>query len=152
MFKGGDFDLTIVSHTEPMDIDIYARPADYYFAYDDADFQALMADFATETDEGRRAGLLAEAQRKIADDQVNAYLFQLAKTGRGGGEAEGLVGELAHPGERPDGGLLGRTERRSATGAAVRPETAAPSMPERTVSEGDRPDRPADRERPVSAR
>ena len=30
VFKGGDYDLTIVSHTEPMDIGIYARP-DYYF-------------------------------------------------------------------------------------------------------------------------
>src|SRR5690606_17001269 len=29
-FKGKDFDLTIVSHTEPMDFNIYANP-DYYF-------------------------------------------------------------------------------------------------------------------------
>ena len=89
VFKAHDFDLTVVSHTEPMDIDIYARP-DYYFGYDDADFQALMADFATETDEGRRAELLAEAQRKIADDQVNAYLFQLAKTGVAAAKLKGL--------------------------------------------------------------
>jgi peptide/nickel transport system substrate-binding protein len=34
VFRGKDFDLTIVSHTEPMDINIYARP-DYYFQYDD---------------------------------------------------------------------------------------------------------------------
>jgi len=80
VFKGRDFDLTIVSHTEPMDLNIYARP-DYYFQYDDADFQALMASFATETDADERQRILAEAQHKLADDQVNAYLFQLAKTG-----------------------------------------------------------------------
>jgi len=80
VFKGRDFDLTIVSHTEPMDLNIYARP-DYYFQYDDADFQALMATFATETDADERQRLLGEAQRTIADAQVNAYLFQLAKTG-----------------------------------------------------------------------
>ena len=89
VFKGKDFDLTIVSHTEPMDINIYARP-DYYFQYDDADFQALMAAFAVETDEAKRVELLGEAQRKIADDQVNAYLFQLAKTGVAAAKLKGL--------------------------------------------------------------
>ena len=89
VFKGTDFDLTIVSHTEPMDINIYARP-DYYFQYDDADFQALMAEFAAETDEATRARLLGEAQAKIAEDQVNAYLFQLAKTGVAAAGLKGL--------------------------------------------------------------
>ncbi|MCB1313967.1 MAG: ABC transporter substrate-binding protein, partial [Sedimentitalea sp.] len=42
VFKGKDFGLTIVSHTEPMDINIYARP-DYYFQYDNPTFQELMA-------------------------------------------------------------------------------------------------------------
>jgi len=88
VFKGGDFDLTIVSHTEPMDVNVYARP-DYYFRYDNPAFRALMAAFATETDAGRRDAILAEAQRTIADDQVNAFLFQLARTGV---QAVGLQG------------------------------------------------------------
>ena len=41
VFKNKDFDLTIISHTEPMDIGIYARP-DYYFGYDDPAMRALM--------------------------------------------------------------------------------------------------------------
>lgn len=89
VFKGKDFDLTIVSHTEPMDINIYARP-DYYFQYDDADFQALMAEVGVTTDEAKRDELLGDAQRKIADDQVNAYLFQLAKTGVAAAALKGL--------------------------------------------------------------
>jgi len=44
VFKGKDFNLTIVSHTEPMDIGVYANP-DYYFQYDNPDLQALMTDF-----------------------------------------------------------------------------------------------------------
>ncbi len=80
VFNGKDFDLTIVSHTEPMDINIYARP-DYYFQYDDADFQALMERIGTTTDDAERSALLKQAQEKIAGDYVNAYLFQLAKTG-----------------------------------------------------------------------
>ena len=89
VFKGGDYDLTIVSHTEPMDIGIYARP-DYYFRYDDPELQALMADYAVETDEARRAELLGEAQRRLADRQPVAFLFELAKTGVAAAGLEGL--------------------------------------------------------------
>ncbi len=41
VFKGHDFGLTIVSHTEPMDINIYADP-DYYFGYDNQALRDLM--------------------------------------------------------------------------------------------------------------
>ena len=41
VFNGGDFDLTIISHVEPMDLDIYARP-DYYIHYAKPDYVALM--------------------------------------------------------------------------------------------------------------
>ncbi|TNF60518.1 MAG: ABC transporter substrate-binding protein, partial [Rhodobacteraceae bacterium] len=80
VFKGKDFDLTIVSHTEPMDIGIYARP-DYYFQYGDADFVAIMDRLNLTTDAAERSALLKQAQTKIAEDYVNGYLFQLAKTG-----------------------------------------------------------------------
>lgn len=77
VFTGKDFGLTIVSHTEPMDIGIYANP-EYYFQYDNADFQKIMADLNVETDPAGRSALLKQAQEKIAADYVNGYLFQLA--------------------------------------------------------------------------
>ena len=77
VFKGKDFGLTIVSHTEPMDINIYARP-DYYFQYDNPDFQALMTELDATTDPDARAKLLGQAQTMISEDYVNGYLFQLA--------------------------------------------------------------------------
>ena len=77
VFKGKDFGLTIVSHTEPMDIGIYARP-DYYFQYDNPAFQALMTELTATTDPAARTALLQSAQTMIAEDHVNAYLFQLA--------------------------------------------------------------------------
>ncbi|PCJ76975.1 MAG: ABC transporter substrate-binding protein [Rhodobacteraceae bacterium] len=79
VFRGYDFGLTIVSHTEPMDIGIYARP-DYYFQYDSAVFQALMVGLNAATDADDRTEILQAAQRMIADDYVNGYLFQLAST------------------------------------------------------------------------
>lgn len=89
VFKGKDFGLTIVSHTEPMDISIYAKP-DYYFQYDNADFQALMQSFSIETDTATRTQMLQQAQGIIADDYVNGYLFQLAKTGVASAKLKGL--------------------------------------------------------------
>ena len=77
VFTGKDYGLTIVSHTEPMDIGIYARP-DYYFQYDDADFQAMNTALEAEADPAKRSALLDQMQRKISGDYVNGYLFQLA--------------------------------------------------------------------------
>lgn len=77
VFRGKNYGLTIVSHTEPMDIGIYARP-DYYFQYGTEAFQAVINELNTTTDPDGRKALLQTAQRMIAEDYVNAYLFQLA--------------------------------------------------------------------------
>lgn len=77
VFRGKDFGLTIVSHTEPMDIGIYGNP-DYYFQYDNPAFRAVMSTLNATTDEGGRIALMKAAQQIIADDYVNGYLFQLA--------------------------------------------------------------------------
>ncbi|MFW8593974.1 ABC transporter substrate-binding protein [Cribrihabitans neustonicus] len=89
VFRGKDFGLTIVSHTEPMDIGIYARP-DYYFQYDSQPFQELMARLNATTAPDERDALLREAQEMLAKDYVNGYLFQLAKLGVAKAGLEGL--------------------------------------------------------------
>ena len=89
VFRNKDYDLTIVSHTEPNDINIYARP-DYYFQYDSAEFQALMNELTLTADPAKRTDLLHQAQRMIADDYVNGYLFQLAKLGVANAKIVGL--------------------------------------------------------------
>ena len=78
-FRGYDFGLTIVSHTEPADIGIYARP-EYYFQYDNAYFQKLIADLGVESDPAKRTEMNQKAQTIISEDYVNGYLFQLALT------------------------------------------------------------------------
>jgi peptide/nickel transport system substrate-binding protein len=67
-----------VSHTEPLDIGIYARD-DYYFGYDNPAFKALMTKIDTVADPAGRNTLYKEAQRMLADDAANGFLFQLAK-------------------------------------------------------------------------
>lgn len=89
VFKGKTYGLTIVSHTEPMDIGIYGRP-DYYFQYDNPEFQGVMSRLNATTDPDQRTALLQDAQRMIADDYVNGYLFQLAKLGVAKAGLEGI--------------------------------------------------------------
>ncbi|MBL4695139.1 MAG: ABC transporter substrate-binding protein [Rhizobiaceae bacterium] len=88
-FKKKDYDLTIVSHTEPQDIGIYANP-EYYFQYDNAEFQAIINKLNVTADRDARYALMGEAQRKLSADAVNGFLFQLAKTGVWSADLEGL--------------------------------------------------------------
>lgn len=78
VFRGKNFGLTIISHTEPMDIGIYARP-EYYFQYDNKGFQELMSDLNSTTDPDKRVALMQQAQTILSEDYVNGYLFQLAQ-------------------------------------------------------------------------
>ncbi|WP_062227558.1 ABC transporter substrate-binding protein [Aureimonas frigidaquae] len=80
VFTRHDFDLTIVAHAEPMDIDIYARP-NYYFGYADANFDSLIEQAETATDPQARAAFYAEAQRKLAGDVPALFLFVMPKLG-----------------------------------------------------------------------
>ena len=89
VFKGKDYDLTIVSHTEPMDIGIYGNPK-YYFQYDSQEFRDLMTQLNLETDAKKRSSILKSAQELISKDYVNGYLFQLAKTGVANSKLVGL--------------------------------------------------------------
>ncbi len=89
VFKAKDFDLTIVSHTEPNDISIYGRD-DYYFQYDSAPFKAVMTELGSTVNEDARYALFRKAQEIITEDAVNVYLFQLAKNGVWDAKLEGL--------------------------------------------------------------
>ena len=89
VFRGENYSLTIVSHTEPMDIGIYARP-DYYFRYDNPEFQELMATLNATTDQDVRLALLQQGQTILAEDFVNGYLFQLPALSVAKAEVKGL--------------------------------------------------------------
>ena len=89
VFTSKNYGLSIVSHTEPMDIGIYARP-DYYFQYDNPELQTLMEELNATTDAAARTEMLQDAQRMIAEDYVNGYLFQLAMTTVAKADLQGL--------------------------------------------------------------
>jgi peptide/nickel transport system substrate-binding protein len=77
VYTNHNYDLTIISHVEPLDIGIYANP-NYYFQYDNKDFQAIIARWNASPDLAAYKQALVDAQKKLADDSVNGFLFQLA--------------------------------------------------------------------------
>lgn len=89
VFTKKDYDLTIVSHTEPNDIDIYSRK-DYYFNYDNPTFDKIIADLNLTSDEAKRMTLLGEAQKILADDAVVGFLYELPKVGVRDAKLEGF--------------------------------------------------------------
>jgi peptide/nickel transport system substrate-binding protein len=74
-FKG-NFDLTVISHVEPLDFDRYGDPS-YYYGYDSKAYRDLLTAYNTTTDAKSRLKLLGDIQRQLATDSVNVYLFQL---------------------------------------------------------------------------
>lgn len=89
VFRNKDYDMTIVAHTEPLDIEIYQRDG-YYFQYDNPEFKELIAEIAATTDEAARFERYAEAQRILAEEVPALFLFQLPKLGVWDARLEGL--------------------------------------------------------------
>ncbi len=83
-----DYDLTVVLHAEPRDLDNYANP-DYYWEYDNPEVQQLLADARTSTDLDESNELRRQAAALIAQDAAVDWLFLgndlvVARTGLSG--------------------------------------------------------------------
>jgi len=87
-FKG-NFDLTVISHVEPLDFDRYGDPA-YYYGYDSKAYRDLLTAYNTSTDAKGRLKLLGDIQRQLATDSVNVYLFQLPQFAVGNKKLKGM--------------------------------------------------------------
>jgi peptide/nickel transport system substrate-binding protein len=89
VYKDHNYDLTIISHVEPLDISIYANP-NYYYQYDSPAFQAIDKKITTAPNLEAYKAALVEAQKQLAADAVNAYLFQLPNVTVANADLKGL--------------------------------------------------------------
>ncbi|HYN57920.1 MAG TPA: ABC transporter substrate-binding protein [Rubrivivax sp.] len=76
-FKG-NFDLTLINHVEPLDYMQYAN-TEYYWGYDSKAFRDLTAKHAAAGSVRERGEYWAAIQKKLAEDAVNAYIFNPAQ-------------------------------------------------------------------------
>lgn len=87
-FKGS-FDLTIISHVEPLDFDRYGDPK-YYWGYDSKAYNELLKQYNGTADSKGRLKILGDIQRQLATDSVNVYLYQLPQFAVGKKQLKGL--------------------------------------------------------------
>lgn len=80
VFREKNYDFTIVAHTEANDLDRYAREG-YYWGYNSQPFRDNWKAVVREADPAKRVPLLQKAQKILADDAVNGFLYQLGKIG-----------------------------------------------------------------------
>jgi peptide/nickel transport system substrate-binding protein len=88
VFTKHDYDLSIVAHVEPFDIGIYANP-DYYFGYNDPEFQEIMKKLNATVDDAARKDLAIQAQKRLAEQAVNGFLFEFPQVGVWNAKIEG---------------------------------------------------------------
>ncbi len=73
VYGSRDYDVTVVNHVEPRDIDNYGK--DYYWNYDNPDVTELIADAKVAPTPDEATELLTQAARQIAEDSPVDWLF-----------------------------------------------------------------------------
>ncbi|PZG11750.1 ABC transporter substrate-binding protein [Nonomuraea aridisoli] len=73
VFTQADYDLSIISHVEPRDMNIFADES-YYFRYDNPEFGELLA-AADEGTEEEQTELRKQAAKLLSDDAAADFLF-----------------------------------------------------------------------------
>ncbi len=80
VMKGANYEMTIVAHAEPMDIDIFSRDP-YYFNYKNPTFNEIIKNIELTTDLEQREQLYQDAQKILAEDVPALFLFVMPKLG-----------------------------------------------------------------------
>ena len=74
-YTNKNYDLTIISHVEPFDLGNYAK-AGYYWGYESPRFNELFDKIQNSPRPADRAKLLGDAQRMLANEAANGFLYQ----------------------------------------------------------------------------
>ena len=74
-YTNKNYDLTIISHVEPFDLGNYTK-AGYYWGYESPKFNELFDKIQNSPRPADRAKLLGDAQRMLANEAANGFLYQ----------------------------------------------------------------------------
>ena len=80
VFRNKEYDMTIIAHTEPLDISNYARE-NYYYNNDQSRIKPAISLAHSSFHTEERFLHYKEAQKILAEQAFNVYLFQLPKIG-----------------------------------------------------------------------
>ncbi|GEM17747.1 peptide ABC transporter [Gluconobacter oxydans NBRC 3293] len=78
VYGQGQFDMTVIAHTEPHDIAIYDRTP-VYFHYHSPLFHGLVEQYEATADMTRRHQISVQMQEQLAQDEPNVFLFAIPR-------------------------------------------------------------------------
>ena len=73
VFTKKNYDMTMIMHVEPLDLNIYAR-SDYYFNYNNRVFKKIWEKVRGANNQAELNEWLGQAQRQLSEDAVNLFL------------------------------------------------------------------------------
>ena len=74
VFKGKNYELTMVLHVDPSTLSYYANP-DYYWNYDNAEVQQLVTEANTAATTKERDAKLSEVAQIVAEESASDWLY-----------------------------------------------------------------------------
>lgn len=74
VFRNRDYEMSIISHVDPMDIANYAT--DYFYNYDSPEFREIWRQVELATDVEEQHEWMRKAQERLAEDVPVAFLYQ----------------------------------------------------------------------------
>ena len=74
VWREANYDMSIIGHAEPWDINNYANPK-YYFRWDDAEFQKLFKESEVTVDDKKRRELYVKMQKMLAEEAPAVWLY-----------------------------------------------------------------------------
>jgi peptide/nickel transport system substrate-binding protein len=85
VFREANYDMSIIGHAEPWDINNYANPK-YYFRWDNSEFQRLFEESEGALDDQKRRDLYVRLQKLLVEEAPAVWLYmhpRLAVTKKG---------------------------------------------------------------------
>lgn len=74
VWREANYDMSIIGHAEPWDINNYANPK-YYFRWDNADFQKIFQESEVTLDDKKRRELYVRMQKMLAEEAPAVWLY-----------------------------------------------------------------------------
>ena len=74
VWREANYDMSIIGHAEPWDINNYANPK-YYYRWDNVEFQKLFKESEVTLDDKKRRDLYVKMQKMLADEAPAVWLY-----------------------------------------------------------------------------
>jgi peptide/nickel transport system substrate-binding protein len=74
VYRDANYDMSIIGHAEPWDINNYANPK-YYYRWDNAEFQKLFKESEVTVDDTKRRQLYVAMQKMLAEEAPAVWLY-----------------------------------------------------------------------------